>query len=89
MPYRLTPDPNYALGHEAVLKTGRRYEERAREILGRESIGMDEVVALGYVQGLIDMADLYARATYASSVETKLADIEAHIEELLTGGVGE
>ena len=92
MPYTLTPDPNYALGHQAMLQAGRRYADRAREVLGQvgeEGADAATAFAVTYLQGLVDMSDLYARATYASSVEAKLAEIDAHIEDQLRGGYNE
>lgn len=86
MPARLTPGANYALGHETMLATGIRYEARAREVIesGRDDYGA--ICAIEFLLGLKDMADLYARATYASSVKDKIAQIDAHIEDLLSGG---
>ena len=86
MPYTLTPDPNYALGHQAMLQAGIKYSNRAKELLETAGDGADAATAFAvtYLQGIVDMADLYSRATYASSVEAKLAEIDAHIEELLS-----
>lgn len=89
MPGRLTPGANYALGHETMLATGRRYADRAAEVIGSGRSDFDTVCALSYLSGLTDMAALYAKAAYASSVKDKIAEIDAHIEELLSGGIAE
>ena len=84
---RMPHAPNYVMGHATMETFGKHYTARARELLDKpsEEITANEVLAITYLLGIVDMTAIYLAVTFDGDVDAYKARIDATVEDYLSG----
>ena len=87
MAERRVPIPDYLTAHTTMEVMGKHYSKRAKELIGKVDgkPSMQELLAITYLMGIVDMAAAYSLAIETSGVDDMRRKIDAAIEAHLSG----